>query len=740
MNVKMKTNMKKYSIFMIIVAALVLVFGSCIKDLDTVPLDSDEITSATVYDNPDSYKQVLAKLYAVYAVSGQQGPAGMPDISGIDEGFSNYLRQYWLAQELTTDEAVIAWNDGSLVDYHEMDWTATSEFVTALYNRIYYEVSLSNEFIRESTEAKLDERGITGETRTAIQQYRAEARFLRSLSYYHALDMFGSVPFVTELDKVGAFFPTQISRADLFDYIESELLDIEATLALPRTNEYARADQAAAWMVLAKLYLNAEIYNGTNRYDDAVIYSKKVIDAGFSLEPNYADNFVADNNLSNEIIFPIAFDGVHTKTWGGTTFLIHAAVGGSMSAADYGIDGGWGGTRTTSAFVHKFYPDLTKSLLVSPVPTKATNAYPLLYVPGGHNGWDPSNTTTVLASVNSDNFYEGYLYFADANNNFKINATPNWDQNYGDTGADGTLDQNGDNIAAGDAGYYKINVDFDAKTYTLLLTDWGIIGSATADGWISDQNMTFDPATGLWSAELFLNVGEIKFRANNGWDINLGDTGVDGILEGGGDNIAIADAGNYLITLKLGSADYTYTLERSSVDSRAMFHTDGQSLDIADIHEFTEGFAIAKFKNLTSAGAVGSDLTFPDTDFPMFRLADAYLMYAEAVLRGGNGDAGLALDYINAVINRGFGDNSAQITAAQLTLDFILDERARELYWEGHRRTDLVRFGKFTTADYLWPWKGNVADGSAIDSKYNVFPIPATDIGANPNLVQNTGY
>jgi len=124
----------------------------------------------------------------------------------------------------------------------------------------------------------------------------------------------------------------------------------------------------------------------------------------------------------------------------------------------------------------------------------------------------------------------------------------------------------------------------------------------------------------------------------------------------------------------------------------------------------------------------------------MFRLADAYLMYAEAVLRGGNGDAGLALDYVNAVVNRGFGDNSSEISASDLNLDFILDERGRELFWEGHRRTDLIRFGKFTTSDYVWPWKGNTAEGAAIDSKFRLFPIPSTDIGANPNLVQNTGY
>ena len=730
--------MKKYSIYTMIVTALVLVFASCVKDLDTVPLDPDEVTSATVYENPDSYYQVLAKLYAIYAVSGQQGPAGMPDISGIDEGFSNYLRQYWMAQELTTDEAVIAWNDGNISDFHDMDWTATNEFVTAMYNRIYYQVSLSNEFIRESSDAKLDERGFTGATKTAIQQYRNEARFLRALSYYHALDMFGSVPFVTEDDEVGAFFPEQISRADLFTYVETELIAVETGLADARTNEYARADKATAWMVLAKLYLNAEVYIGSPKYDEAVTYTGKVITAGYSLQDNYATNFLADNHLSNEIIFPIAYDGIHTKTWGGATFLIHAAVGGNMSAADYGIDGGWGGTRTTSALVKKFLPDASKSYFVN---TKSTAVYPLIYVPGGHQGWAPDAVDCpTLASVNSDDNYEGYVNFPDAGNEFKINATPSWDENYGDNEPDNVLDQNGANLTAVDAGYYKINVNMATKAYTFEATHWGIIGDASPSGWGADTDMIYNPTTDEWTAEIYLTANEMKFRANDDWPINLGDSDMDGILEYGGGNIPVPEDGNYVVTLKLGSGDYTYTLTPEAVDSRAMFHKDGQTLEITNIGEFTEGWAIAKYKNLTSAGDAGSDLAFPDTDFPMYRLADAYLMYAEAVLRGGNGSAGLALDYVNLLITRAYGNDKNEIGSTDLTLDLILDERARELYWEGHRRTDLIRFGKFTTADYVWPWKGNVANGAAVDAKFNVFPIPSTDIGSNPNLDQNTGY
>ena len=125
----------------------------------------------------------------------------------------------------------------------------------------------------------------------------------------------------------------------------------------------------------------------------------------------------------------------------------------------------------------------------------------------------------------------------------------------------------------------------------------------------------------------------------------------------------------------------------------------------------------------------------------MFRLADAYLMYAEAVLRGGSGgDLGTAVDYINLIRFRAYGEDAGNITMAELDLPFILDERARELHWECHRRTDLVRFDQLTTNDYMWDFKGGTATGSTVDAKFNYFPIPSADIGANPNLEQNDGY
>jgi len=739
----MKNKIKIAGIFVI---AVLFAFTSCVNDLDTVPLDKDVVTSENVYSNPDNYKNVLAKLYAGLALSGQEGPAGANDLSGLDEGFGQYLRAYWYAQELPTDEAVIAWNDGNLRDYQEMDWGSNNEFVANMYYRVFYQISLTNEFIRETTPAKLDERGIDGAIRSEIELYRYEARFLRALSYWHAIDMFANVPFVTEADMVGAFFPEQTNRYDLFAYVEQELLDIEPHLSAPGEVEYGRADQAAVWTLLSKLYLNAEVYISQPKYTECLTYCNKILNAGYSLEPEYQHLFMADNHRSNEIIFPITQDGNNTKTYGGVTFIIKAGVGGSMDPAEFGIDGGWAGTRVTKEFVGKFL-DL-ETLKTARIPYKSAVEYPVIYVPGGYQAasgysegdWAP-DAAPNLASVNSDNNYEGYIWFADANSEYKFTEGPNWDVNWGDDNADGTLEANGANLVAPESGMYKINVNLNDMMYTSVKTDWGLIGDATAGGWDNSTPMEFDAERKVWTVVAELGSGAFKFRANDAWDINLGDNDTDGILDYGGADIPVDEPGKYKIELYLGTPDYTYTMEQFSSDSRGMFHTDGQTLEIDDMFEFTNGYAVTKWKNITSDGNIGSDIEYVDTDFPLFRLADVYLMYAEAVLRGGTGgDEATALSYINMLRERAYGDENGNIASGDLTLDFIIDERARELYWEGQRRTDLIRFGLFSGGDYLWSWKGAVKEGRSIDAKFDIFPIPAADVIANTNLTQNPGY
>ncbi len=509
---------------------------SCVKYPNLKP--TNDVTSETVYSTPAGYKQVLAKVYGAFALTGNQGPAGNGDVQGIDEGFSDFYRLFWKAQELSTDEAVISWGDVGIQDFHNMNWTSNNSFLTGLYYRSLYQITLCNDFIRESADDKLSSRNISGADADNIRQYAREARYLRAFQYWVLMDLFGNPPFVTETSVIGGSLPAQATRQQLFTYIESELKALESTMPAARTNEYGRADKGAVWALLARLYLNAGVYTGTPRYTDAITYSKKVIDGGYSLINDYTWLMRADNNLNtSEFIFTINYDGLKTTGYGGTTFLTHAPVGGSMPASGFGIGGGWSGLRTTKNLVNLF-PDVT-----------------------------------------------------------------------------------------------------------------------------------------------------------------------------------------------------------GTIDKRAQFYTAGQNLEITNLTDFTSGLAVTKYKNIKRDGSSGQSQDFSDIDMPLFRLGEMYLIYAEAVARSGSGgDAATAVGYINALRTRAYGNTSGNITTGQLNPDLILDERARELYWEGFRRTDLIRYNRFVESSYLWPWKGGVSSGTGVASYRNLYPLPSRDVNSNTNLKQNAGY
>lgn len=209
---------------------------------------------------------------------------------------------------------------------------------------------------------------------------------------------------------------------------------------------------------------------------------------------------------------------------------------------------------------------LTSSLAsVSATPYLVIIEYPSLYVPGGYQGWAPDKAPKI-ASVKDNKIYEGYVNFGDASE-FKFTDAPNWNNGiFGDegNGSSKKIATPGNNFKVPSAGYYLIKADLNDKSWDAVKTSWGLIGSGTPGGWDSDTDLTYNAATGTWSVTLNLKAEEIKFRANDDWGINFGDTKADGFLDYGGDNIKVAAAGNYTVTLDLSiGGNYTYTLKKN---------------------------------------------------------------------------------------------------------------------------------------------------------------------------------
>lgn len=514
-----------------VAAILIATVSSCKKDLNITP--TNDLTADLVYSTPAGYKSVLAKVYGSFATPSGSG-TGVSDLGGIDAGTSDFVRLYWNAQEITSDEGLCVWGDPGVRDMDFMTYTADNIILQGLYTRCLYQITVANLFLRESTPEKLASRNITATADVNnINVYRTEARFLRAYQYWVLMDTFGNPPILTEDNQIGTTPPQQIKRAELFKYVESELLAIEPDLLV--TNEYGRATKGAADMLLSRLYLNAPVYSpGANKYTESITYANKVINGGYSLAPAYKNLFLADNNVENhETIFAINYDGNYTQNYGGTTFIINGSINGDMLPVNFGVpNGGWVGLHMRS---------------------------------------------TVSSIMNDTN------------------------------------------------------------------------------------------------------------------------------------------------------------------DQRRMLFGDKAANDVIDV--FTDGLRVTKWKNLLQNGTAGSSVngTLCSVDFPLFRLPEAYLNIAEAVLRGGTGASmSDAIGYVNKLRVRAYGNTSGNVSS--LTLDNILDERAKEFYWEGYRRTDLVRFDKFTGGSYLWPFKGGVKAGVATAATRSIFPLPTADIIANPNLTQNPGY
>lgn len=332
--------MKSIYMKLILPATLALIVGtsSCVNDLDVDPTIDKSTTMELDRDG------LFTKIYANMALTGSQGPAGSGDIADIDEGMSDFSRQLWNANELPTDEAICSWGDAGIPEYNYGTWDASHNMVTCLYYRLYYGITVANFFLSE-TESMTDE---------TTMQMKAEARFLRALYYAYAIDLFGNVPFLTTLSADNA---PQAKRADVFNFIVEELLECEKDMKEPLTNTYGRADKAAAWLLLSRLYLNAEVYTGTAMWDKAAEYAEKVMNSGYELCDDYSLLFMGDNNANgaqNEIILPIICDGIDTQNYGSGLFLIASTHKDDMG--NIGTSENWAGNRARRQLLDKFFP------------------------------------------------------------------------------------------------------------------------------------------------------------------------------------------------------------------------------------------------------------------------------------------------------------------------------------------------------------------------------------------------
>ena len=504
--------------------AIAAALSSCVKDLDVTPIDPNLNTADKALTSSEAFESLLAGIYTGYGTSGYYGPGGDPSISGLDGGMSQYVRGLFHLCELSTDVYVCGWNDEGVPDVCKMQWDASTGLIYSIYSRMFFQIAHCNEFIREAnaTSVNLPKKA----------EWIAEARALRALSYYHAIDNFGNVPFADETSVVGQT-PKRITRAELYDWLEGELRDLIDNSALPVNPEYGHIGKSAAKMILAKLYLNAEVYTGTAQWAKCADVLKDIMDDGYALHTTargttynaYQDLFLADNDqCTDEIIFAIEQDGTDTQSYGVTNYLVFAFTGGTMDPSALGISSGWAGCRTTPEFYDKF----------------------------------------------------------------------------------------------------------------------------------------------------------------------------------------------------------------TAADKRALFWTDGQTEDVTDFGQFTNGYGFQKYRNMNADGTAGKAAGFVDIDFPVFRYADVLLMAAECEAHGAAVDGYAGFNQVRA--------RAGLAPIAAPTLQEILDERARELYLELWRRQDLIRFGQFTTSAYIWQWKGGIHDGQAVEDYKNLFPIPNSDMMVNPNLKQNEGY
>lgn len=319
--------MKRF-IYGLAIATTALTMNSCIGDLDTLPLNETDKTAEQAYQTLEDFEMGLAYIYGSFSLVSQNDP-GTSDISVSDAGQSELIRQIVILNEMSADVLKCTWGDSYVTETQNASWTSTGNAATiAVYTRCMVTVTRANEFLKQSASSSIE----------GVEGLRAEARFLRAYAYYLLMDLYGNPPFATEENIGGTSMPTQIGRTALFEWIESELKELASSeSAMPAVGsvEYPRVTKGAAEALLARMYLNAEVYTGTARWEDARNAAEAVIGMGYGLCSNYEELFLQDNGenpeAQKELIFAIAYDRDRTQSWGGTTHLVSGSLDDNSS-------------------------------------------------------------------------------------------------------------------------------------------------------------------------------------------------------------------------------------------------------------------------------------------------------------------------------------------------------------------------------------------------------------------------
>lgn len=389
----MKTTYFKPILSAALVVAATLGNVSCINDLDISSIDPQ---SSSSFDQAGAF----VKQYAMLGLTGQKGLAGSPDLDGQDEGESGFYRTVFNCNELSTDECIWVWQDNvDIPQFTGLSWNSSSQRTEWVYVRLGYDITQFNFFL-DQTEGLTDAESL---------RQRAEVRFLRALHYWYFIDLFGKAPFKEHFSND---LPVEKGGKELYDYIQTELAEAEADMYEPGEAPFGRADKAANWLLRARLYLNAEVYTGTADYQNAKTYADKVINSGaYQLCDDYRLMFMADNDENEEamkeIILPIRQDGMKTRNYGGSTYLVCGARTGGMPYM--GTTNGWSCIIARNALVYKFFPNKDVPMIPEDVEVPAQADLPN---DAAIDAWDAQygvRTVDIVEAAGDDRamFYSG---------------------------------------------------------------------------------------------------------------------------------------------------------------------------------------------------------------------------------------------------------------------------------------------------------------------------------------------